>query len=127
MEKAIMKAVKTVRKFILFSASVLIFSAMTWAQTEIQRLNTEKTAQPEKPPTKVEKTEQAENKSEKTVKTEISAEKKAEPQSTPPETKIEDKNTAQSEEAAAILPYYNNYLNDRKNRRASRRRNYQKT
>ena len=107
-----MKAVKIVRNFILFSASVLIFSAMAWAQTENLPPGTEKTAQPEKQPTNAEKTEQAENKTEKTVKTEIAAEKKAEPQSTPPETKIEDKNTAQSEEAAAILPYYNNYLNE---------------
>src|SRR5215203_4847938 len=102
MEKAIMKAVKVIRNFILFSASVLIFSAMAQAQTENQPTSTEKKEQTE---TKSDST----TTSEKALKTEIAAEKKAEPQSTPPEIKTDDKNTVQSEEAAAILPYYNNY------------------
>ncbi len=99
-----MKAVKIVRNFMLVSASVLIFSAMASAQTE-------------KPPPVTEKTQPTESKSVSTaapetqVKTEIALEKKPEPQGTP-EIKTDDKNKVQSEEEAAILPYYNNYLNE---------------
>ena len=101
-----MKAGKMVRSFVLFSASALMFSAIVFAQTENPT------------PAKTEKTQLTENKSvptetpEKSVKTEIPAEKKAEPQSTPPETKTDDKTATQSEEEAAILPYYNNYLTE---------------
>lgn len=104
--ESIMKAVKIIRSFILFSASVLMFSAIVCAQTESPT------------PNSAEKPQQTENKSvptetpEKSVKTEIAAEKKPEPQSTPPETKTDDKTATQSEEEAAILPYYNNYLSE---------------
>lgn len=104
--ESIMKAVRAVKNLILFSMSVLVISAAVSAQTE-------------KPtPTIAEKTQPAENKSvssevpEKTVKTEIVPEKTPEPQSTPPETKTGDKTASQSEEEAAILPYYNNYLTE---------------
>ncbi len=74
-------------------------------------------AQTENPPTNTEKPQQAENKPvsndkpENRIKAEVT-EKKPDAQSTP-ETKIDDKTrTGTSEEEAAILPYYNNYLNE---------------
>ena len=93
-----MKAVKIIRSFILFSASALIFSAAALAQTENTPPTENKPVSTETP--------------EKSVKTEIAADKKAEPQSTPPETKTDDKTAGGSEEEAAILPYYNNYLTE---------------
>ena len=104
--ESIMKAVKIIRSFILFSAVVLIFSAVVFAQTTNPTpANAEKTPPTENKPVPVET-------SEKTLKIEVAAEKKPEPQSTPPEVKTDDKTTGGSEEEAAILPYYNNYLNE---------------
>lgn len=92
-----MKAVKIFRSFISFTAGVLVFSAAALAQTE-------------NPPANTEKPQQAQNKAVSNDKLENRV--KAETQNTP-ETKIDDKTTGGvSEEEAAILPYYNNYLNE---------------
>ncbi len=84
-----MKAVKIFRNFILFSAGVLVFSATAISQTE----------KPQQAENKIVSNDKPEN----LVKTEAQS---------APEAKIDDKTTAQSEEEAAILPYYNNYLNE---------------
>lgn len=86
-----MKAVRIFRSFILFSAGALIFSVTISAQTENKPISTDT--------------------SDKQDKVQIAAQKKPETQGTP-EVKDDDKNPARSEEEAAILPYYNNYLNE---------------
>lgn len=96
-----MKAVKIIGNSILLSLSVLFFSVTAPAQTE-------------KPPTNAEKPQPTPTESvapETQVKTEPAAEKKNEAQNLP-ETKTDEPQTVQSEEEAAILPYYNNYLNE---------------
>lgn len=86
-----MKAVGITKKIILFSASVMILSLSIFAQKENPSVNAEKTLPV--------------NKSVSTEKNEIASQKK-------PEAKADDKTAPQSEEEAAILPYYNNYLNE---------------
>jgi protein involved in polysaccharide export with SLBB domain len=92
-----MKAVKIINKFILFSAGVLFLSASVFAQTQNPPAAAEKTPPQSKPVA--------------TERTEIASQKKPETQ-TAPEAKADDKTAPQSEEEAAILPYYNNYLNE---------------
>ena len=99
-----MKVIEKAKILILISASILILSVASWAQTETAPPSSEKSRSVE------DKTISADS-SKKQEKTELAVRKEPETKSTP-ERKTDDKPAVQSEEEAAILPYYNNYLTE---------------
>lgn len=103
-----MKLVKLTRKICLVSAVCLMLSLGVFAQEATPNPTAEVTPTPQK------RERLAKTETDETVKTEdksqVSPETKTEPTETPTGTPDDKRQESASEEEAAILPYYNNYL-----------------